>query len=224
MHEILTDHPGWRQLAADRAKLTRAEAVHRHRTATVTAEREKALARHAKQYQEAILDGVDPPPPPQLGPVDLNLADATRLLIGRGRELDDRERQFLTGHAATLERQLAARHTELLAEARPAVTKLEAVADELQSLTSAAQSVRAASGDRHPVAEGRITAARVAEAVAGRQSFLQLDPVAPTTVYSTTVYPAPVASAGDDDGVALFTPEAEPPVTRMGDARLDGRR
>jgi hypothetical protein len=219
-HEILTSPPGWRQLAADRAKLARAEAKHRQRLADTTTRNDKALAEHTKAYTEAILEGNDPPPPPQLEQVDANLAGASRLLIDRGRELDQQERRFLADHGATLERQLAVRHDELLAEARPALAKLEAVAEEMRTLTASTAMVREANDDRRPVTEGRITAAMIAEVVARGGSFLRPGPAPATTSYS-----ASFSKSDDEEGAALFTPETggrEPLHT--GDPRLSGRR
>lgn len=219
MHEILTSQSGWRQLAADRAKHARAEAKHRQRLAATTANREEVLARHARAYHAAILEGEEPPPQPQVEAPDPNLADATRLLIDRGQELVAQERRFLATHAAALERQLTARHDELLAEARPAVAKLEAIAEEMRLLTASTSQVRDAAGDRRPVIEGRITPARVAEVVGGGGSFLRPRPGAPTVSYSAPY----LASDGED--AALFTPDDGDRVpVRGSDARLDRRR
>lgn len=167
LHEILTEHPAYKQVTeiAERA------ARDYDRARQQLAERR---ARWQEEYERALDSGTALPPPPETNIDQLQVGAA---LARSGRP--ERQARAIRQHEDELRAALAAREAELFALVPELVAPLRAVADELQSLGHSMQQVDRATGERaRKPATHVIGLDEVDDAVTSGRSFIGLVEVA----------------------------------------------
>lgn len=140
MHRILTDQPEHRRLVGERAKLAEARQAFQTRQAEAEAVFRQALADHAQEAHQALLEGREAPPAPTYEPP----AGDYSVFTSEESRLTAAEQRFYAEQGAELRRALADREAELMREAEVVLlSQLAPIVDELNRVLDTARVVDA---------------------------------------------------------------------------------
>lgn len=205
MHPILTNHPGYADLMAERHRIDLARQAHSERTLAESDRYRDAVARHHRERTAALLAGTDPPGQPAAPSNDPTDA---HVFLGELARVDAQIAAWLTEHIDAIEKDAAQCERALLKEAQEPVVHLRGTASGLSALCSALSQARTAAGSAISTEE-RIDASAVVEAITAGRSLLGVSVDAGGEVDAATFEPAP--------------PRPQPDPT-IPDLRLQGRR
>lgn len=169
MHPIVSERAGWADLVAEKAKLAQAQAAFTQRHVAAENKWRAEKVEYDAELRRLMLDGDLPRHDPPQQP---HLAGDPALFIAESQRLAAQEQAWLARHADRFERDLTARHDEVLAEAAALVAGLADCATELASIVTTVAVVRGAAGVAQPVAQGRVDPAALVRAVENGESFL----------------------------------------------------
>jgi hypothetical protein len=145
MHLIVTEKPGYAEIAAQKEKHEAATRKFQERNRKAEADFKAAQEKYKAAVRAATLEGEEPPaapiPPQPLGD--------PMILRDRKQQLRDAERKYLADNAEVLLDQLAARLEDVMDnEAKPYVEQLRLIAVEVRELLVSVSEIRRLAGDR----------------------------------------------------------------------------